>query len=79
MPGNLTDAEFSTKYLFEVAYAWAGWALLVGLVVAALYAMGGRYQVAFGIAGGCCILYGGIYLLAMVRDSMQYGPIFGIF
>ncbi len=73
LPGRVDDAEFKTGNLFNRLRGWAGWVLIVSFIIAALFAIAGNYKYAIGIAIAAVLLYGGIYLLALVRSSIVDG------
>jgi hypothetical protein len=73
LPGTYEDAEYKSQSLFISLQGWAGWVLIVGIVVAAIAAIIGNYRFAIGITIGCLILYGGAYFLSMIRYAVAMG------
>ncbi len=66
--GNDAEAKFTNLYLNLKRFA--GVLLLIGLVIGAVMWFMGKTSVAIGVISGGLILYGGAYILALLRDSL---------
>lgn len=66
--GSDAEAKFTNLYLNLKRFA--GVLLLIGLVVGAIMWFMGKTSVAIGVISGGLILYGGAYILALLRDSL---------
>ena len=73
LPGNATDAEAATKALYQSLKGWAGWILLIAVVFAGILAAFGSPKAAMGVAIACIIIYGGVWVIGMIRDSLSGG------
>ncbi len=66
--GSDAEAKFTNLYLNLKRFA--GVLLLIGLVIGAIMWFMGKTSVAIGVISGGLILYGGAYILALLRDSL---------
>lgn len=66
--GSDAEAKFTNLYLNLKRFA--GVLLLIGLVIGAITWFMGKTSVAIGVISGGLILYGGAYILALLRDSL---------
>lgn len=69
MPSG-ADAEAKFTNLYLNLKRFAGVLLLIGLVIGAITWFMGKTSVAIGVISGGLILYGGAYILALLRDSL---------
>jgi membrane protein YdbS with pleckstrin-like domain len=67
------DAANRTSQLFRTFRVLAGWVLLVALVLAGLMAAFGQYKTAWGVAIAAIVIYGGTWVIGMIRESLNSG------
>jgi hypothetical protein len=71
LPGTASDAENATKSLYMSLKGWAGWILLLAVVFAGILAAFGSPKAAMGVAIACIIIYGGVWVIGLIRDSLN--------
>jgi len=68
-----TDATVRAGQLFRQFRFFAGWILLIALVLAGLMAAFGQYKAAWGVAIAAIVIYGGTWIIGMIRESINSG------
>jgi cytochrome c biogenesis protein CcdA len=71
LPGTATDAENATQSLYSSLKSWAGWILLIAVVFAGILAAFGSPKAAMGVAIACIIVYGGVWVIGLIRSSLE--------
>ncbi len=71
LPGTASDAESATQNLYMGLKGWAGWILLIAVVFAGILAAFGSPKAAMGVAIACIIIYGGVWVIGLIRDSLN--------
>ncbi len=71
LPGNVASAEAATQALYMGLKGWAGWVLLIAVVFAGILAAFGSPKAAMGVAIACIIVYGGVWVVGLIRDSLN--------
>lgn len=69
--GSESDAASRSQRLFQTFRTFAGWILLVALVLAGLMAAFGQYKAAWGVAIAAIVIYGGTWIIGMIRESIN--------
>ena len=77
LPGTASDAESATQSLYQSLKGWAGWILLIAVVFAGILAAFGSPKAAMGVAIACIIIYGGVWVIGLIRDSLNGGAASG--
>lgn len=69
--GTGQEALDRSNMLFRNLRGLVGWILLVALVFAGLLAAFGQYKSAWGVAIAAIIIYGGTWVVGLIRQSLK--------
>lgn len=65
------NAETEFKRLFTRLRSFAGFLLIIGIVVAGIFFVMGKHQMAIYVFVGAIVVYGGAFIIQLINDSFS--------